>query len=446
MTDDLDRRAFTRRKFGLFAAGGALALPTIVRGRNLNDRISIAMIGVGGRGGANLSGVAKERIAALCDVNAVAVDAAARRFPDAARTDDFRRLFDKPGAFDAVVVSTCEHTHFHAVMLALRHDKHVYCEKPLSHDVWEARQIRLEAAKRKVATQMGIQIHAQDNYRQAVEIVRSGAIGAVREAHVWVGRAWGLQSAEAAKRNRDIVHVTERPRESEPIPKGLNWDLWIGPAPMRPFHSVYVPGPKWYRWWEFGNGTMSDLGSHWNDLPFWALDLDAPISIEASGPPAHPEIAPATMTARYEFPAKGDRPALSLTWHQGEAKPEIWRSGGIPKWDSGVLFVGDRGMMLADYAKRLMLPEKDFKDYAPPTPTIPRSKGHYAEWLDACRGGAPAMANFQYAGLLTESNHLGNVAHRAGKKLLWDSAALKATNAPEADRFLRKEYRKGWEI
>ena len=223
-----------------------------------------------------------------------------------------------------MVVSTTEHTHAFATLPALRLGKHVYCEKPLTHDVHEARVIREAAAKAKVATQMGTQIHASDNYRRVVELIQTGAIGPVSEAHVWVGRAWGRQSEAASKAHGDIVFVNERPSRTEPVPPGLDWDLWLGPAPERPFHEVYFPGPKWYRWWDFGNGTMSDLGSHWVDLPFWALKLDAPKTVEAFGPPPHPEIAPASMRAVYQYPARGDRPAVKVTWYQGQEKPAPW--------------------------------------------------------------------------------------------------------------------------
>jgi hypothetical protein len=268
----------------------------------------------------------------------------------------------------------------------------------------------------------------------------------VHEAHVWVGRAWGRQSSEAAREHDDIVSVRERPGSASPLPKGLDWDLWLGPAPERPFHEVYFPGPKWYRWWDFGNGTMSDLGSHWNDLPFWALKLQAPRTVEAAGPPPHPEIAPASMHATYEYDARGELPSVKLHWYQGENKPELWKSGAIPKWDSGVLFVGDKGMLLASYDKRVLLPEKDFRDFAPPKAFIPKSLGHYAEWIHACKTGAPTTCNFEYAGWLTEANHLGNVAYRAGKKLEWDPGKLYASNSPEAEAFIRREYRKGWSL
>jgi len=422
------------------------AAPGFLRAQNAPNRLNIAVIGCGGRGASNLGSVSGENIVALCDVNEQAVDRAAAKFPKARRATDFRRLFDHHREFDAVVVSTCEHTHAFATMLALRNNKHVYCEKPLTHNIWESRQIREAAAQAKVATQMGIQIHATENYRRVVELVQSGAIGPVREVHCWVSRAWGLQSPEAAKRNGDIVTVLERPKEAQPVPAGLNWDLWIGPAPERPFNSVYVPGPKWYRWWDFGSGTMSDLGSHRIDLPFWALRLRAPLTIEAAGPPPHRELAPASMSATYEYGPRGDMPAVRLTWYQGESKPEIWRSKGIPQWNDGCLFVGAKGMLLADYGRYALLPENAFVDFRRPDPTIPRVSGHHAEWIAACKSGDQPSANFDYSGRLTEANHLGNVAYRLGKKLEWDAENLRCTNAPEASALIRREYRKGWDL
>lgn len=440
----LTRRQFQRT--ALAAGACLLSAPAIVRGRNLNEKLNIAVIATGGRGGSNLSSVSSENIVSLCDVNEKNLDAAYAKHPQARRFGDFRRVFDHAGEFDAVVVSTCEHTHAFATLLALRAGKHVYCEKPLTHNIWEARMIRDEAAKAKVATQMGIQIHATENYRRVVELIQGGVIGPVRECHVWVSRAWGLQSEDAAKRNGDIVYVADRPKDSSPIPPGLDWDLWLGPAPERPFHEVYFPGPKWYRWWDFGSGTMSDLGSHWNDLPFWALKLQSPLTIESSGPPPHAEIAPASMSATYDYGPRGEQPAVKLTWHQGESKPEIWKAKGIPQWGNGCLFVGDSGMLLADYSKYVLLPEDKFREAKLPEPSLPRVASHHAEWIAACKGQGKTLADFEYSGWLTEANHLGNVAYRTGKKLTWDAAKLQATNAPEASRFIRREYRKGWDL
>lgn len=436
------------RRAWLKASTAALATaPAVLQGRNLNDQLRIAVIGCGGRGGSNLRAVESESIVALCDVNQAHLASAAQRHPKARTETDFRRLFDHAGEFDAVVVSTCEHTHAFATLPALQLGKHVYCEKPLTHSVWEARVIRDAAARAKVATQMGTQIHATENYRRVVELVQAGSIGQVTEVHVWVGRAWGWHPTEAEARGAgDIVFVQERPRESEPIPAELDWDLWLGPAPYRPYHSVYFPGPKWYRWWDFGSGTMSDLGSHWIDLPFWALQLDSPLTVEADGPPVHPELAPASMSATYEYGPRGDFPAVRLTWYQGSYKPPALTEGRIPPWNSGVLFVGDRGMLLADYGKHLLLPEDQYAGFQPPPPSIPPSLGHHQEWVHACKTGAPTTCNFEYSGKLTEANHLGNVAYRTGKKLIWDAENLKAIGVPEADPLLRRAYRSGWSL
>jgi predicted dehydrogenase len=444
-------RASSRRRFlksaALATASVAFAsAPAIVRGRNLNEKLNIACIGVGGRGGGNLESVSGENIVALCDVNSDNLAKQAERFPMARTYSDFRKLFEDDKSFDAVVVSTCEHTHAFATLPALQLGKHVYCEKPLTHNVWEARIIREAAAKAKVATQMGIQIHAEDNYRRVVELVQSGAIGNVSECHVWTSRAWGRQSPEDAAKHGDIVSVEERPEGADPVPSGLDWDLWLGPAKERPFNNVYFPGPKWYRWWDFGSGTMSDLGSHFNDLPFWALNLDAPKTIEAFGPPPHPELAPASMHVAYEYAARGDRAACKVFWYQGVDKPPMWSENQIPQWDSGMLFVGSKGMLLSDYFRHKLLPEAQYEGFEPPPQTIAKSLGQHAEWIHACKTGEPTLCNFEYSGWLTEANHLGNVAYRLGKKLEWDAAAMRCTNAPEAERLLKREYRAGWKL
>ena len=389
-----------------------------------------------------------ENIVTLCDVNEGNLARAAEQHPKARKVVDFRKVFDHPNEFDAVIVSTCEHTHAFATLAALQLGKHVYCEKPLTHSVWEARVIREAAAKAKVATQMGIQIHAGSNYRRVVELIQSGAIGPVREAHVWVSR--GLVASNRTRTSRstamDIVSTQDRPKDSSPIPAGLDWDLWLGPAPQRDFNNIYFPGPKWYRWWEWGSGTMSDLGSHWNDLPFWALKLQSPLTIEASGPPPHPDLAPASMQATYEYGPRGDMPAVKLTWYQGVNKPKIWTEKGIPQWDSAALFIGDKGMLLADYGKYVLLPEDNFKDFKRPDPFIPDSVGHHAEWIKACKTDRVTTCNFEYSGWLTEANHLGNVAYRVGKKIEWDGANLRCPNAPEAASIIRREYRPGWKL
>lgn len=426
----VSRRRFIRSS--AFIAGTAvLGVPALAHGRSLNERLNIGIVGAGGRGAANTQSVSSENIVALCDIDENNLNKAAEKYPKARKYVDFRKLFDEAKDIDAVVISTTEHTHAFATMAAIKLGKHVYCEKPLTHSVWEARVIAEAAAKAKIVTQMGTQIHATDNYRRVVELIQAGAIGPVHEAHVWVSRAWG---------------GGERPAGDYPVPAHLHWDLWLGPAPERPYHPDYFPGPKWYKYWDFGSGTMSDLGSHWNDLPFWALKLRHPLTIEAEGPPVSAETAPASMSATYQYAARGELPPVMLTWYQGEKKPRLLTQGKIPKWDSGVLFVGSKGMLLADYGKHLLLPEEEFKDFKRPEPFIPKSPGHHAEWIQACKTGGPTTCHFDYAGALTEANHLGNVAYRVGKTLEWDPARLKAKNCPEADRIIRREYRKGWSL
>lgn len=459
----MSRTRWTRRQFLSTTAIATFAAPAFLKGQSPNEKLNIAFIGSGGRGSANIASLALQggkgnrqgiqgeprtdvNVVALCDVDGQNLGRAAELFPLARTYTDFRKLFDAANDIDAVVVSTCEHTHAFATVPALLLGKHVYCEKPLTHNVLEARRVMEVAAKANVATQMGTQIHGMPNYRRVVELIQTGAIGPVREAHVWVSRAWGLQSAEEAAANKDIVHVTERPQEAMTPPDFLDWDLWLGPAPERPYHDVYFPGPKWYRWWDFGNGTMSDLGSHWNDLPFWALKLDAPQTVEAFGPPAHPEIAPASMTAVYEYGPRGDMPACTLTWYQGVDKPKLWKDNAIPQWTNGVLFVGDKGMLVADYNKYVLLPEEKFKDFQPPEPFIADSPGQHEEWLIACKTGSPTGSPFSYAGLLTEANHLGNVAYRMGQKIEWDTKACKVTNTTAADPYLGRTPRTGWSL
>ncbi len=456
----------SRRRFlaGSAAATAALAAPAILRALDTNGRINLGFIASGGRARANLSEMTKPggveiNVVALCDVNGQNLEKAAQQYPKARLYKDFRKLLDESKDLDAVVVSTCEHTHAYAAVPALQMGKAVYCEKPLSRDVQECRAMREAAKKAKVATQMGTQNHANPNYHRVVELIHSGAIGPVSEAHVWVSRAWGRQTPQEAEENKDVhgmctrpdgtkYFITERPTEAQDPPSYLDWDLWLGPAPARPYHEAYFPGPRWYRWWDFGNGTMSDLGSHWNDLPFWALKLDAPKTIEAMGPDPHPEIAPASMTAVYEYGPRGDMPACKLTWHQGTHKPQIWKDKGIPQYTNGVLFIGTKGrMLLADYSKHVLLPEAEFKDFQRPEKSIMDGPTQQQEWLLAIKNGTPTGSPFNdYAGLLTEANHLGNVAFRTGQKIAWDSANMRVTNTRAADHYISREPRSGWRL
>ncbi len=482
-----NRAQISRRAFvgGALAAGvAATKAPAILRGQNLNNKLDIAFIGAGGRANASLNELTvtddqpprnnrrrsstapgvphpDENVVVLCDIDQNYLNLASQRYPKAKTFKDLRKVFDNPNAFDAVVVSTAEQAHAFATYLALTLGKHVYCEKPLAYNIWETRLIRETAAKYpKLSTQMGNQGHASERRRTIREILDTGVIGPVREVHVWADRAWGLQDAASADKYDhphgfyNGIQIVDRFKEKMPIPEHLSWDLWLGAAPDRPYHATYFPGPRWYRWWDFANGTMSDLGSHDNDVPYTVLDLWrpdgkggkllAPLTVESVSynvPVAHKELAPATLRATFEYPAVGSQPALKLVWHQGDSKPPGW----VEEWGGrSQIFFGDDGMLLGNGK---LLPEEKFKDFQTPAATLPRSPGHWVEWVNYAKGEGPHPGSyFQYSGWTTEANHLGNVAYRAGKKIEWDYENMRATNAPEADPFIKRpEYRKGWD-
>jgi predicted dehydrogenase len=398
--------------------------------RSPNEKLNLAFVGCAGRGTANLGALKSENIVALCDADQQRAGPIFEQYPHAKRFSDFRRMLDQvPQEIDAVVLSAPNHIHAPASVMAMRLGKHVYCEKPLSHSVYEARVAAQVAAEKQVATQMGTQIHAEQNYRRVIELLQAGAIGPVHEVDVWTTAAEG---------------GGDRPSDSPPVPPTLDWDVWLGPAPYRPYNPCYLPR-QWHFWWDFGGGVLGNVGCHYMDLAFWALQLRHPTAVEAEGPPVHPETTPRTMTIRYEYPARGSLPPLKLTWYQGRKSPRV-ETDKVPAWETGFLFVGEKGLLLADYGRRVLLPEDRFAGYQPPAPTIANSIGHWAEWIAACKTGSPTGCNFDYAGALTEAALLGNVAYRAGKKLEWDAAGLKATNCPEADQFIRREYRQGWTL
>ncbi|MCY2993015.1 MAG: Gfo/Idh/MocA family oxidoreductase [Planctomycetota bacterium] len=401
--------------------------------RSPNEKLNIGIIGSGGRGGSNAGDVSSENIVALADVDANQLEGAGKRFPQAKKYADWRKLLEQKD-LDAVVVSTTDHTHALAAVWAMRRGLSVYCEKPLAHSVYEARVMQETYLKNKdkLATQMGTQIHATDNYRRVVELVQSGAIGPVREAHVWC--------------NRQGPKDGERPTDEPPVPSHLNWDLWLGPATQRPYHPRYLPGcMTWEQWWDFGNGCLGDMGSHLIDLPFWALKLRDPLTIAAEGTPLRKEAYPEWLMVHWEHPARGEMPACTLHWYDGIQRPKVPTPGhDLNAWGIGVLFVGDRGLLLADYGRRILLPEDKFKGFQPPPASIAPSLGHHKEWIHAAKTGAPTLCNFDYSGKLVENNLLGTVAFRTGKKLAWDAQAMKATNCPEADQYIKPLYREGW--
>ncbi len=398
--------------------------------RSPNERLNLAFVGAGGRGAANLQALRGQNVVALCDVDERRAGKTFEQYPQARRFRDFRKMFDAMhGQIDAVIVSAPNHIHAPASVMAMRLGKHCYCEKPLSHSVHESRVMAQVAAEKKVATQMGTQIHASTNYRRAIELLECGAIGTVREVDIWTMAAEG---------------GGDRPKDTPPVPPGLDWDLWLGPAPERPYHPCYLPR-QWHFCWDFGGGVLGNVGCHFMDLAFWALKLRHPTTIEAHGPPVHPETTPKTMTIRYEFAARGNLPPVTLTWYQGRRSPRAER-GEAPAWEPGFLFVGDQGMLLVNYGQRKLLPEAKFAGFKPPDPSIPDSPGHHAEWAAACKTGSPTGCNFDYSGALTEMVLLGNVAYRVGRRIAWDHATLKAKDCPEADAFIRREYRKGWTL
>lgn len=343
---------------------------------------------------------------------------------------DYRELLAKED-IDGVMVATPDHAHAVITMAALKKGKHVYCEKPLTWSVGEARLVAETAAKMKVATQLGNHGQATEEARIVREIIGDGAIGPVREVQVWSpARFWKSPPGDG------------RPQETPPVPAGLEWDLWLGPSPERPYHPAYHPW-TWRNWWDFGTGLLGDLGCHKLSTVFKALELGHPISAEACSTRLDTEVYPLGVIARFEFPARGKHPPVVLTWYDGGLRPPRPKDLEPGRGIEDVIYFGEKGTLMG----HRLIPEAKMKTYGRPPKTLARSPGHYKEWVDACRGGPPAGANFvDHAGLLTEVCMLGNVALRAGKKLDWDGPALKVTNDEGANRLLYREYRKGWAL
>jgi len=402
-----------------------------------SDKLNIACVGVGGRGHTLLKefGVGAENIVALCDVDDTYAAPAFARFPSARRYRDFRRMLNQEAKhIDAVVVATTDHTHVPVTVMAMKMGKHVYCEKPFGHNIREVRVATELARKSRLATQLGNGAHSGYNYRSMVAMIKAGTIGTVREVHAWCDQAWA---------------PGDRPLHRPPVPKDLDWDLWLGPAPVRPYHPTYHP-KGWRSWWDFGNGRLGDMGCHMIDLPFSALDLKYPLTVEAkSSKPAHKESAPPWLISKWTFPARGDLPPVEITWYDGNKRPVLQKEHNMPDFKEGVLFVGSNGMLIADYGRFKLYPEDKFAGVRrPPLPAGPprATTGHVAEWVDACKTGGPTGCHFGYSGPLTETVLLGTVAYRAGQKLEWDAENLKVTNFPEANQYIRRAYREGWTL
>ena len=405
------------------------------RGRTApSEKLNVACIGIGGMGASDVSQMRTENIVALCDVDWKHAAGTFEKNPSAKKYRDFRKMLDEEGGnIDAVTVSTPDNLHAVAAMAAIKMGKHVYCQKPLAHDIYEVRKLTEAAREHKVMTQMGIQIHARAEMKRIVEIIKSGLIGKVRKVDVWSGKNWGGGT---------------RPTESMEVPDTLDWDLWLGPAPWRPYHKTYLPG-EWRRWWDFGTGTLGDMGCHIVDPVFWALDLKYPISVEAKPDNVNDETYPTETSVRWEFPARGDLPPVTVTWYDGSRRPFLPNDlePGRKLSGQGGLYYGEKGTLMAPYiGNPRLIPEAKMKGFKMPEPFLARGVDHYQEWIEACKGGPKPSANFDYSGPLSETILFGNVAARAGKKLFWDGPNLKVTNAPEANKYLRREYRQGWTL
>jgi len=403
-----------------------------------SEKLNIAGIGIGGRGQGDLHECGSENIVALCDVDQAYAGKVFDAYPKARKWTDYRKMLDEQKDIDAVVIATPDHTHAVISMAAIKRGKHVYCEKPLAHSIWECRQVAQAAREAGVATQLGNQGQASEANRLVSEFIWDGAIGPVHEVHAWSNRYISPRGIG-------------RPKETPPVPKTLNWDLWLGPAKHRPYHPCYLPF-SWRGWWDFGTGVLGDIGCHQLDPVFRALKLGYPTAVEACSSGVNDETAPLCSIVRFQFPAREGMPPLTLSWYDGALMPERpdeleeGRKFGNPDDN---LFIGEKGKMLG----HRLIPEATMKAYDRPAKSIPRSPGHHKEWLNACKGGPPARSNFDWAGPLTEVVLMGNVALRMekqlyekGLKLRVDGPNMRVTNLPEASQYIRDDYRDGWTL
>jgi predicted dehydrogenase len=485
----MKKHPLSRRDFLRASAAAAFAfqiLPASARGAN--SRIQVGCIGVGGKGRVDTLATADAgaEIVALCDVadprepgldrrkKAATADAGKKsakkavkqadtmldRFPGAKFFTDYREMIATMPGVDAVTVSTPDHHHFHAAMLAMRKGKHVYCQKPISHSIWEARRLAETAREMKVQTQMGNQAHAGEPIRRGVELIRAGVIGRVTEVHAWTNRPIWPQG------------MKQWPK-AEPVPKGLNWDLWIGPAPFRDYSPELAPF-GWRGWWDFGAGALGDMGCHIMDMPYWALGLTSPTSVEAKQQGCTAVAAPVWSTVTYQFPTSHLGSPVKFCWYDGvvskegiyqNAPPEeLWKAD-FPTADHvfrrfDLVLVGEKGRMFFGRSRQdwVYKPETLTSGFTEPPKTIARvpggtqdgkgedGGGPYVEWLDAIKTGKPALSNFDSSGPFSETVLLGNLAIRIGKRIDWDGKNLVAKNAPEAAAMIRRPYRKGWEM
>jgi len=458
----MEKKAAISRRGFVSLAGAAAAISIVPRhavagsGKTSpNEKLHIAGIGVGGMGASNLAACSAENIVALCDIDSDYAGKTFAKYPRAKQYRDFREMLDRQKDIDAVIVATPDHSHAVIALTAIRHGKHVYVQKPMTHSVHEARVLTEAARKHKVMTQMGNQGQSGDGGRLIREWIADGAIGAVREVHAWTNRPVWSQSVEV-----------ERPKETPPVPASLDWDRWIGPAAYRPYHPSYHPG-TWRAWWDFGTGSLGDLGCHILSAPFWALNLKYPVSVEGcistyweglwqKTDPKN-EQYPRSTIVRYKFPAREGMPEVKLTWWDGgmmPARPEELEEGRrMGDSDGGVLFFGDKGILMCGChgSSPRLIPETRMREYEQPAHTIPRipggQGGHEKDWVRSCKDGKPASSNFDYSGPLSEMVLMGNLAVRfPNRRLLWNGEKMQVTNDATADAYVRRQYRKGWEL
>lgn len=439
MSNRTSRRRFLKSSIAAGAGFWVAGRPSYAESRSPNDKLSIACVGIGGRGAGNVEGMMGENIIALCEVDEVRGNEMLKRLPDVAKFADYRVMFDKlHKQIDAVVVSTPDHMHAPITLAAIELGKHVYCEKPLVRTVAEARRVAEATAKHKVVTQMGNGGNAQGGARRNVELLRAGVLGTVREVHSWSDRPGAFWK-----------QALDRPIETPPVPPTLKWDLWLGVAPQRPYHPAYLPG-KWRGWYDFGTGALGDMACHICNVAFWGLDLRDPTAIECECSEPYDETYPAWSKVKWEFPANAKRPGVRLYWYDGGKKPspELVENRELP--DNGMIVIGEKGTLFmpsADGAARVLIPEDKFKDLKKPPKTIPDSPGHHGEWIRNCKNGdlgVDYMSHFGRASVMTESLLLGALAIRVGKRIEWDAKKQKITNVPDANQYIDPPYRKGW--
>jgi predicted dehydrogenase len=470
MTQELTRRELIRVATlagGLAALGGVWTEGALAQSKSPNEKLNIACIGVGGQGGGDLREVSGENIVALCDVDSIRAAKSFGAYPNAPKYTDYRKMLERKD-IDAVTVTIPDHNHAAATAMAMHLGKHVYCQKPLTHSVHEAREIaKLSARNPKLATQMGTQAHASEGNIRTAELLQMGVIGQVTQVHVWTDRpkGWWPQG------------VT-RPTEAVPIRSSLDWNCWLGTAAFRPYNPVYLPF-VWRGWWDFGTGSLGDMACHLMDVAFWGLKLGAPVRVSAEGVGMTADSPPLSCVIKYEFPKRSsaaphDKPhdkrrdkkpasadsvseaspggelgPVTLTWYDAKVKPPADLLGGetVPDISNGSLFIGDKGMLLVNHgANPILLPHAKFDGVELPKPFLPRPGNHYLQWIEACKTGTSTGSNFGYAGVMTEAVLLGNVALRVGQPVEYDAIHGKVTNCKEAEQYLQNAYRKGYRL